>query len=282
MQSQLLAGLGDRSDRPALLTAHCDRLFDQLAVAPRHPPLVEIEVVFKADADVAAEAELVWRPEHPDVDQWTCVAHVTAVEALHLGPNARLIHRLEKESDVRKGVGEDVVVIELLALFRVDGIVHRPHVQGRHIRLELPDVGNSLVRRDANGAGREVDYHVGAGADLRLDVREGLTRPGRRAIRISGVNVDDGRTGLGSPASLLSNLGRSVGDRGTVLAAGQCPRERSRYDDAMLAAHTGMFPCLRHGRSMRLSRACSRPLMTTFLVSEGSITSSIIAQPAAM
>src|SRR5262249_60980215 len=114
------------------------------------------------------------------------------------------------------------------ALFRVDGIVHRPHVQGRHIRLELPDVGNSLVRRDANGAGREVDYHVGAGADLRLDVREGLTRPGRRANRISGVNVHDGGTGLGSPASLLSTLGRSVGDRGTVLAAGQGPPRGSR------------------------------------------------------
>src|SRR5262249_56538928 len=86
----------------------------------------------------------------------------------------------------------------------------------------------------------------------------------------------------GGGARLVSNLGRSVGDRGTVLAAGQCPGERSRYDDAMLAAHTGMFPCLRHGRSMRLPRACSRPLMTTFLVSAGSITSSIIAQPAAM
>src|SRR5262249_18266539 len=140
MQSQLLAGLCDRSDRPALLTAHCDPLVDQLAVAPRHPPLVEIEVVFKADADVAPEAdrrrnqrplvqpdpdhlpvragrqrsdlmhkipsgsgdssehahdqaELVWRPGHPHVDQWTCVADVTAVEGLYLEPNGYLTLR---------------------------------------------------------------------------------------------------------------------------------------------------------------------------------------------
>src|SRR5262249_38146547 len=144
-----------------------------------------------------------------------------------------LVHRLEKEPDVRKGIGEDVVVIELLALFRVDGIVHRPHVQGRHLRLQLPDVSDSLVRRDADGAGREVDYHVSAGTDLGLDVREGLTRPGRRPIWVAGVDVDDGRAGLGSPASLLSNLSRCVRDGGAVLAAGQRSRERGRYDDAM-------------------------------------------------
>src|SRR5215472_18348998 len=118
MQSQLLSGFGDRRDQLALLTAHAYRLFDQLAIALRHPPLLEIEIVFKADADVAAEAdprrhqrplvqpdpdhlpvragrqrsdlmheiasgsrdssqhahdqaELVWRPEYPHVDQRT-------------------------------------------------------------------------------------------------------------------------------------------------------------------------------------------------------------------
>src|SRR5205823_3157497 len=46
-------------------------------------------------------------------------------------------------------------------------------------------------------------------------------------------------------------------------------------------SHTGMLPCLRHGRSIFLSRACSMALTITRRVSAGSMTSSIIAQPAA-
>src|SRR3989442_511918 len=83
----------------------------------------------------------------------------------------------------------------------------------------------------------------------------------------------------GGAKGLLGDLHRRVGDGRALLAGREHPGERGR-DDRL--AQTGMFPCLRHGRSTFLSRACSRPRTITRLVSAGSMTSSIIAQPAAM
>ncbi len=56
----------------------------------------------------------------------------------------------------------------------------------------------------------------------------------------------------------------------------------SRAPEARLIPHTGLTPCFLHGLSTRLVSAIASAPITTFRVSRGSITSSIIALPAAM
>ena len=63
------------------------------------------------------EAELIGRVEDSLVDERASVADVAGVEALELGADVRLVHRFQEEADVFEGVGEDVVVDELLSPF---------------------------------------------------------------------------------------------------------------------------------------------------------------------
>ena len=93
------------------------------------------------------------------------------------------------------------------------------------------------------------------------------------------MDVDDGRPGVGGALRLGGDLDRRVGDRRTLFAGRQHAGQGGGDNDR--GCHTGMLPCLRHGRSIFLSRACSRPLTITRRVSAGSMTSSIIAHPAA-
>ena len=204
---------------------------------------------------------------------------MAGVEALQLGTHPRTVHRLEEELDVLERIREDVVVVEGLLLLRVDGVVHRAHVQGADLGPKLADVGDAFLHRDADRTGGEVDDHVGPRAHLGEDLRERLDSPFGAAFGVAGVDVDDGGAGIGGPLRLLGYLDRRVWDRGALVARRQHAGQGGGDDDG--SAHTGMFPCLRQGRSIFLSRACSMALTITRLVSAGSITSSIIAQAAA-
>src|SRR5206468_9781802 len=92
------------------------------------------------------------------------------------------------------------------------------------------------------------------------------------------VDVHDGRARLRRALRLRPDLLRRVGNRGALSASREHAGER-RGDDRL--RHTGMLPCLRHGRSTFLPAACSSPCTMARRVSAGSITSSIIAHPAA-
>src|SRR5207245_1487108 len=118
------------------------------------------------------EAELQRGFEHAHVDERPRVADVARVEALHLGPHAGGVHGLEEELDVMKRVGEDVIVIEDLPLLGVDRVIHRAHVQRGHLWLEVANVGDALLRRDADGTGREVADRVGSRCDLCIVLRQ--------------------------------------------------------------------------------------------------------------
>src|SRR5205823_10373508 len=99
----------------------------------------------------------------------------------------------------------------------------------------------------------------------------------------TGVDVHDRRARVGGTLRLLGDVDWGVRDRRTLVSRRQHPGQRGADDDrvARRGCHTGMLPCLRQGLSTFLPRACSIPLMITRRVSDGSITSSIIAQPAA-
>ena len=67
-----------------------------------------------------------------------------------------------------------------------------------------------------------------------------------------------------------------------VVVGGEPFAEAVRVEVQGLLAQTGITPCFFHGRSTRLLSAISSALITVGRVSRGSITSSIIALPAAM
>src|SRR6202022_4855338 len=194
-------------------------------------------------------------------------------------PDPRVLHRFEEEHDVRERVGEDMVVIEGLLLFRVDRVVHRAHVQRGHFRFQVADVRDTLIRRDTDCAGREVDDDMGSRPYLAEDLGERLDIPIRAALRVARVDVPDRRTRGGRPLRLLADLFWGVWDGGTL--GPRCQHAGEGGGDYDLVPQTGMFPCFRHGRPTVFSLACSSPRMMTRRVSAGSMTSSIIAQPAA-
>jgi glycine/D-amino acid oxidase-like deaminating enzyme len=77
-------------------------------------------------------------------------------------------------------------------------------------------------------------------------------------------------------------LGR-VGDRRALFAVGDRTRDRVADDHRVFElAHTGITPCLRQGRSTRLSLAMRSPRMIVGRVSRGSMTSSMRSFLAAM
>ncbi len=88
----------------------------------------------------------------PHVDQRSEAADVADVEALVLGFDAQLVHRLEQLDDLLERVREDHLEHEVLARARVLGVVHRAHVQRRHLRAAGAQVGHALLHRHADRA----------------------------------------------------------------------------------------------------------------------------------
>ncbi len=140
-----------------------------------------------------------------------------------------MIHLLKEELDVGERIGEDLVEHELTTAPRVDGVVHGAHVQGSHLRRNVPDVSDPVLARDPKGTGREVDDHVGPRADLGKYGAEGADRPVRIALRSAGMDMDDGRTSFGCAARFLADLHRRVRDRRAETALGQYPCERRAH-----------------------------------------------------
>ena len=147
----------------------------------------------------------------------------------------------------------------------------------------LPDVRDPFLHGDPDRARGEVDDDVGTSPDLGQDAGKRLDPPLRAAFGRTGVDVHDRRARVGGTLRLLGDLDGGVRDRRTLVSRRQHAGQRGADDDrvARRGCHTGMLPCLRQGLSTFLPRACSIPLMITRRVSDGSITSSIIAQPAA-
>ncbi len=86
------------------------------------------------------------RLQHAHVDQRREAADVADVEALVLRFDAELVHRLQQLDDLCERVLEDHVEHELLARARVLGVVHRAHVQRRHLRAARAQVFDALLR----------------------------------------------------------------------------------------------------------------------------------------
>ena len=91
-----------------------------------------------------------------------------------------------------EGVLEDHVEDELFARAGVLGVVHRAHVQGRHLRTARSQVFDPLGHRDADRAGREVDDHriADLAADRVGDRLEVLDLVAGGAVRFARVDVD--------------------------------------------------------------------------------------------
>ena len=222
--------------------------------------------------------------QHAHVDQRREAADVADVEALVLGFDVQLVHRLEQLDDLVERVCEDHLEDEVLARARVLGVVHRAHVQRRHLRAAGAQIFDPLLHRDADRAGRVVDDHRVAdlGADRVGDRLEVLDLIARRAVRAARVDVDHHAALVHDPPRLGRVLLGRVGNRRALLAIGDRPGDRAGDDDGILEAHTGTTPWRFHGRSMRLPSAISSARQIVGRVSRGSITSSIMSLPAAM
>ena len=298
------------------------------------------------------------------VEQRVEVGHVPGVEALVLGPDAQLVHLGEERDDRVERVLEHGLEHEVLALARVLRVVHRAHVQRRHVRPELAQVLDPLLDRHADRAGRVVDDHVvHLGLDRLGDRPEVLDLVAGHAVGRAGVDVDHRAALVHDPPRLGRVLLRRVGDGRALVAVGDGAADRAGDHDGVLEAahalspvlgrsvlgarwgegesvphllscgrgfpgargvpagaepgcrtarmhsdvavdcdrwasgnsswvpaapearlipHTGITPCFFHGRSTRFVSAISSAPITTVRVSRGSITSSIIALPAAM
>jgi hypothetical protein len=136
------------------------------------------------------------------------VADVVALELEARALGAELghdpLHVLEGvlEDEVARvlQVGRLPVVAELLdaARHRVQAEVHAAHVQRTQLGPEAAGGGEALVQRHPVAAARgDVDHHVAARRDLRqeLGVDVGVGR-GAAVLRIAGVQVHDGRSGV--------------------------------------------------------------------------------------
>ena len=206
------------------------------------------------------------------------------VEALVLGLDPKLAHCREELDDRVEAVLEHRLEDEVLAAPRVLRVVHRAHVQGGDVRLQLAEIRDALVDRDSDRPGRVVDDHiVDLGPDRLGDRAEVLDLVARDALRRARVDVDLRTTLVDDPPSLGGVLLGRVGNRRALVAIGDCARDRAADDDGILeVAHTGITPCFFHGRWTRLFAAIRRPRMIVGRVSRGSIMSSIRSLWAAM
>ena len=102
--------------------------------------------------------------QHALVDERLERADVPEVEALVLGLDPELVHRLEQRDDLVERVGEDHREHEVAPAARVLRVVHRAHVQRRDVGPERAQVGDPLLDRHADRARGEVDDDVDLGA----------------------------------------------------------------------------------------------------------------------
>ena len=127
--------------------------------------------------------------------------------------------------------------------------------------LQLAQVLDPLLDRDADRAGRVVDDHVvDLGEDRLGDRAEVLDLVGRHAVRRARVDVDLRAALVDDPPRLGRVLLRRVGDRRALVAVGDRARDRAADDHRVLeAAHVGLL--LPHARLDRPSVAASRKLL---------------------
>ena len=162
---------------------------------------------------------------------------------------------------VVEAVLEDRLEDEVLAAFRVLGVVHRGHVQRRHVRLQRLEVGDPLLERHADRAGRVVDDHVADLAADRLgDRAEVLDLVGGDAVGSAGVDVDLRSALVDGPPRLGRVLLRRVRDRRALVAVGDRARDRAGDDHGVgEVAHQRPFrpaerrsaePAVRGGRAL--------------------------------
>ena len=152
------------------------------------------------------------------------------VEALVLGLDPETAHRLEQLDDLVERIREHELEHEVLATTRVLGVVHRAHVERGHLRPAGLEVGDSLVHRDADGAGREVDDRRVAdrAPDRIADRQEILDLVARRPVGLARVDVDVDTALVDDPARLGGVLLGRVRDRRALVAVGDRPGYRSR------------------------------------------------------
>ena len=239
------------SVRAAATSIHCSR---EIPITPQWEPSGMLETIAArleavggippSDPHHAVHVQRGVQQAH--VDQRREAPDVADVEALVLGFDAQLVHRFEQLDDLLERVGEHHVEDELFAGAGVLGVVHRAHVQRRHLRAAGTEVLDPLGHRDADRAGGEVDDHLVPDllADGVGDGHEVLHLIARRAVLFAGVDVDHHAPLVHDPAGLGGVLGGGVGDRGALLAVGDRARDRARDHDRVLDAHRAPFGLL--------------------------------------
>jgi hypothetical protein len=198
--------------------------------------------VARGRPDAAGDAhhtrDLQGRSEQAHVEQRVEVREMAGVEALVLGADPALVHGLQQRDDRVERVLEDGLEHEVLAAARVLRVVHRAHVQRADVGLELTQVGDPLLDRDADRARRVVDDDVADLTQDRLgDRAEVLDLVARRAVRAAGVDVDHRAALVDDPARLGRVLLRGVRDRRALVAVGDRAGDRAREDDRIVEAH---------------------------------------------
>ncbi len=100
-------------------------------------------------------------------------------------------------------------------------VVHRAHVQGGRVRLQLAQVLDPLLDRNPDRPGRVVDHHVvHLGEDGLGDGAEVLHLVARRALRRAGVDMDHRRALIDGAAGLGGVLLGGVRDGRALVAVG--------------------------------------------------------------
>ena len=168
-----------------------------------------------------------WRAQHALVHERLERADVAEVEALVLGLDAELVHRLEQGDDLLERVGEDHREHEVAPAARVLRVVHRAHVQRGDLRLERAQVGDPPVDGNPDRAGRVVHDDVDLGDDRLGDRAEVLDLVARTAVRRARVDVDHARAGVDRAARLGRVLSGRVRDRRALLAVRHGARDRA-------------------------------------------------------
>ncbi len=154
------------------------------------------------------------------------------VKTFHLRAHPGLVHLLQVKLNVSKRILEDEIVIKLFLLFRIDGVIHRTHIERGHIRLQFRDVGDALVAGDTDGAGGIVDDDIGAAQPhLFSDAAVGVHIIGGEAVVLAGMNVQDAGPGLDGAATFLGDLSGGVWDGRGLLSGGNGPGKGSGDDD---------------------------------------------------
>jgi hypothetical protein len=154
-----------------------------------------------------------------------------------------LLHRLRERDDVVERVRKHEVERELLLVAVPLRVVHRAHVERGDMRA-LTEVVDALAHWPG-ATGGPVDEDGAARLDLVHDLLERVLAPGRRAIVVARVDVDNGRARVVGALGFVGDLDRRVWNRRAVLLRRDGPRQRARDDDLVRG----------HGRSIGEPRA---------------------------